>query len=325
MASENMKQRGIGSLIGGCVDTGFEFLSWIGKKSWYGNLDRYGVEITTDILYGEHGDSTSMDLYRPKDVKGQLPVILYIHGGAFRALSKNSHWLMGRMFAQAGYLVVNINYRLAPKNPFPAAIEDCCEAWGWIIKNIHLHGGDKESIAIAGESAGANLALSLGICTTFERPEKWAQQVYSYGIIPRAILPACGIFQVSNPERFLDKRFVSRLNYANLRDIQQSYLPQEEQLTLADPQCILETSQPKREFPPTFLCVGTWDPLIKDTVRLADTLRKLGVKVEDKYYPGEVHAFHALIFRKNAVLCWKEMIAFTNKYLSTTVSDSHPI
>ena len=50
--------------------------------------------------------------------------MLYVHGGGFRILSKDTHWIMGLAFARRGFLVFNIGYRLAPKHPFPAAIAD---------------------------------------------------------------------------------------------------------------------------------------------------------------------------------------------------------
>src|SRR2546430_470942 len=86
--------------------------------------DRHRVDVTRDVRYRDgNRRAWLLDVYRPQspppDGRG-YPIVLYIHGGAFRMLSKDTHWLMGLAFARRGYLVFNISYRLAPKEPFPA-------------------------------------------------------------------------------------------------------------------------------------------------------------------------------------------------------------
>ena len=69
------------------------------------------MERIVDLAY--HRDGTAehrLDLYRPIERTGLLPVVFYIHGGGFRILSKDTHWIMALMFARHGYLVYNINY-----------------------------------------------------------------------------------------------------------------------------------------------------------------------------------------------------------------------
>src|SRR5439155_19995964 len=92
--------------------------------------------------------------------------------------------------------------RLAPQHRFPAAIEDVCEAWRWLAANAASYGGDVERMMVAGESAGGNLATALTLSACYERPEPFARAVFEANAVPRAVMPACGILQVSNPERF---------------------------------------------------------------------------------------------------------------------------
>ena len=68
--------------------------------------------------------------------------------------------------------------------------------------------------------------------------------------------------------------------------------------------------------PPFFLPVGTKDPLLPDTRRLGEALTKMGVEAETEYYPGELHAFHAFVMRKNAQKCWRDTFAFLDKHVS---------
>ncbi|MFO0635528.1 MAG: alpha/beta hydrolase [Nannocystaceae bacterium] len=88
-------------------------------------------------------------MYRPQGAAESRPVVLYVHGG-FRVLSKDSHWIMGLAFARAGYVVFNIGYRLAPRHPFPAALQDAAAALAWVHEHAARAGGDASRLVLAG-------------------------------------------------------------------------------------------------------------------------------------------------------------------------------
>ena len=157
--------RGLGlraeALVIGSV---FETMARLGRCDPRSRPERHGVEVTADVPYkAPGGREHQLDIYRPANAQGPLPVVLYVHGGGFRLLSKDTHWVMGLAFARQGYLVFNINYRLAPQHPFPAAIDDVCAAYGWVAENAAQYGGDVGRLALAGESAGANLVTALAV------------------------------------------------------------------------------------------------------------------------------------------------------------------
>ena len=91
---------------------------------------------------------------------GPHPVVIYLHGGGWAFGSPASFRKLGMQFAEAGYLTIILDYRLAPEHPFPAALEDTVFAIGWAAANAHRWNGDGGRIAIGGDSAGANLAVS---------------------------------------------------------------------------------------------------------------------------------------------------------------------
>ena len=91
---------------------------------------------------------------------GPHPVVIYLHGSGWAFGSPVSFRKLGMQFAQAGYLTIILDYRLAPEHPFPAALEDTIFAIEWASANASRWNGDGGRIAIGGDSAGANLALS---------------------------------------------------------------------------------------------------------------------------------------------------------------------
>lgn len=278
----------------------------------------HGIEHLVDIPYQRTGQREHLlDVWRPTNRPEPMPVVLYVHGGGFRILSKDTHWIMALSFARRGYLVFNVNYRLAPGHPYPAALEDCAEAYAWVIANAHRYGGDPQRLVVAGESAGANLAAALTVMACFERPSAPARTVFQTGVVPRATIPACGILQVSDVERLVRRRKMPGWLVDRLVEVQSAYLPghlAKEELELADPLCVLESDEaPSRPLPPFFAAVGTKDPLLDDTRRLGRALARRGVKGVIRYYTGELHAFHALVFRAQARACWRDTFAFLDE------------
>lgn len=303
----------------------FEGLSAAGRLSPLANPKRHGVEVESNVIYGPHGEENKLDIYRPVHRPGPWPVVFYVHGGAFHLLSKDTHWLMGLVFARFGYLVVNISYRLAPTHPYPAAIEDTCAAYTWMVAHLAELGGDPTRVAVAGESAGGNLVTALTLAACQERPEAWARAVYETGIVPRATMPFCAMLEVSRPERFSQRRKLPFWIDGMLRDASTSYLHGHSMepgpgLELADPLRVIESaagvpheSRFGRQLPPFFAPVGTRDPLLDDTRRLQKALGQLNVPCEARYYAGGIHAFHAMVWNPTARRCWRDALAFLDR------------
>jgi acetyl esterase len=92
---------------------------------------------------------------------GPHPVVIYLHGGGWAFGSPASFRKLGMQLAEAGYLTIILDYRLAPEHPFPAALDDTAFAVEWAADNARRWNGDGRRIAIGGDSSGANLALSV--------------------------------------------------------------------------------------------------------------------------------------------------------------------
>jgi acetyl esterase len=132
----------------------------------------------------------------------------------------------------------------------------------------------------------------------------------------------CGILQVTDPARFARRKKLGRFLADRIDEVSEAYLFGHEhatpdELELADPLRIVESGEkPVRPLPPFFAAVGTADPLLDDTRRLKSALDHIGVPCEVRFYPGEPHAFHALVFRKSARECWRETFLFLDRVLA---------
>lgn len=110
------------------------------------------------IIDGPGGD-LPVRIYRADNLAGTPPAILYLHGGGFSVGSIDSHEGLARMLARiTRCAVVSVAYRLAPEHPHPAAVEDCVAAYDWLAANTAQVGARPGRVAVAGDSAGANLA-----------------------------------------------------------------------------------------------------------------------------------------------------------------------
>jgi acetyl esterase len=294
------------------VDKLFYGAAALGQLHPLSRPERHGLVRTRDVMYGPD-PIHRLDVWRSATEKPK-GAILYVHGGGFRILSKDTHWIMALMFARAGWVVFNIDYHLAPAHPFPAAIRDVALAYEWAWDHAKEYGVDPSKIVLAGESAGGNLVTALTVATCFERSEPWAQKVF--GRVPAAVLPACGLLQVTEPERFRSRwPHMSRAAHDQIVVIAGEYLGDEkhapEALDFANPLVAFERDEPSaRSLPPFFIACGTRDPLLDDARRLHRALEKRGAHSELRLYPGELHAFHAAVMTPNARRFWRDTYAF---------------
>ena len=104
-----------------------------------------------------------LDLARPKNGDGPFPAIVCIHGGGFRAGTRDGYDRLCVTLAQHGYVAVTITYRLSPAAQFPAAVQDCKAAVRWLRANAAKYRVDPARIGATGGSAGGHLALFLGV------------------------------------------------------------------------------------------------------------------------------------------------------------------
>lgn len=122
------------------------------------------VVFERDIEYANPDQQhLQLNLARPKEAKGALPAIVCIHGGGFRAGSREGYNNLIIKLAEQGYVAVTVSYRLAPKYQFPAAVHDTKAAVRWVRANAKKYHIDPDRIGVTGGSAGGHLAQFLAV------------------------------------------------------------------------------------------------------------------------------------------------------------------
>lgn len=117
-----------------------------------------GVKVTSDVTYRTvAGEKLGLDVYQPAKKGRDRPAVVIIHGGGWRMGDKQLFADQGNQLAQRGFVAFSVNYRLAPANPYPAAVDDVEAAVEWVRKHAKDYGVDPQRIGALGGSAGAHL------------------------------------------------------------------------------------------------------------------------------------------------------------------------
>lgn len=223
---------------------------------------------------------------------GLRPAVIFFHGGGFVGGSMKTVDNPCRLLAgRAGAVVFNVDYRLAPEHPFPAPLEDCWDAVKAVHDNAAAWGVDPRCLAVAGDSAGGNLAAACCVLSSREGMERIAAQLLIYPVVDQRLDPAVRLpwseelYQVKAwPEfvwpairglkdagAFFTSSYVAGHDPA---DVLVSPL-------LADP----------RSFPPTLLLTAEYDFLRVEGEEFARRLAEADVPVRAVRYCGMDHAF----------------------------------
>lgn len=128
-----------------------------------------GIRVTKDVEFGTGGERPlTLDLYQPEESSEPTPGLIFIHGGGWGSGTKDVYRYYGIKFAEKGYVVASISYRLSGEATFPAAVEDCKCAVRWMRTSAVDLGVDPDRIAVAGGSAGGHLAMMVGYTADVE-------------------------------------------------------------------------------------------------------------------------------------------------------------
>lgn len=228
------------------------------------------------------GSGIPLRVYRP-DRSRRLPVIVYFHGGGWVLGSIESHDALCQQLAiRVPAVVVSVGYRLAPEYRFPAALEDCVAATTWVAACARELGGDPTRLAVAGDSAGGNLAAVTAIQARDHGGPAIAYQLLVYPVTDSSMGSAS--YQ-ANAEGYM-------LTAAGMRWFWDLYLGPDGQVDnpLASPVKAPDLAG----LPPAFVITAEFDPLRDEGEHYAELLRNAGVETRLSRYSGMIHGFFGM-------------------------------
>ena len=221
-------------------------------------------------------------IYTPKGSgSGLLPVFVYIHGGGFASGNLDTHDTPLRALAnRAGCIIVSVDYRLAPKHPFPAAPEDAYAATKWVANHAKEISGDQMRIAVGGDSAGGNLATVVTMMARERRGPKLVYQVLLYPNTDAAPI---------KPYRSWEENDGYILTKAVRQEVYDQYVPAD--VDRRNPYVSPLWAKDLKQLPPALVVTGEFDPLRDEGEAYAARLKKAGVPVMTTRYKGMIHGF----------------------------------
>lgn len=249
-----------------------------------------------DIAYGSY-PLQKLDVYRPKNATGPLPVIVSVHGGGWVYGDKALYQHYTMSLAQRGFAVVNFSYRLAPESRYPAQMEDVAAVFAWAHSHAEAYGMDVNNLFAVGDSAGAHL---LGLyCVACTNPAYARLYPFSFGPAPKAISLACGVYTVER-DGDQDMKLMEDLLPGG---------PTPENLAWVDVKRWLTPA-----FPETFLFTCTGDFLQEQADGTQVALRQKQVPHIMRFYGDSEHAlghvFHCDMRSEAGRRCNDEQCAF---------------
>ncbi|MVN89511.1 alpha/beta hydrolase [Mucilaginibacter aquatilis] len=239
-------------------------------------VDTMGKEIPVK------GGSVHARIYTPQGGNGPFPVIVYYHGGGYVIANLDVYDASAKALAdQVGAVVVSVAYRLAPEHKFPTAHTDSFDAYQWVVKNAASIKGDPKMIAVAGESAGGNLAANMAIMA---RDKGVQAPVHVLSVYPIASA---------------DMNSQSYTKYADAKPLDKPmmmWFTKQYTNTMSeakDPRLNLVAANLKGL--PAFTIINAeLDPLASDGEMLEKKLKDAGVTVDRKVYNGVTHEFFGM-------------------------------
>jgi acetyl esterase len=219
-------------------------------------------------------------IYRP-DAEGPLPTVVFIHGGGFVLGDVETHDNQCRTLAnELGAVVLSTDYRRAPEERFPAALDDALAATRWAAEHVDELGGDPAKLAVAGDSAGGNLAAVVAQQARETGPALAGQLL----IYPGTDFVTRHPSEEENAEGYF-------LTLADMEWFADHYTGDADR---SDPRLSPGLSTDLTGLPPAVIATAEYDPLRDQGNAYADALEAAGVPVVKRCYPGLIHGFFDL-------------------------------
>ncbi|WP_135822561.1 alpha/beta hydrolase [Halostella litorea] len=253
----------------------------------FGGADPPPVDLVRDMAIDGPGGDLPLRVYRP-DVETPVPVVVFYHGGGWTLGTLDSSDDICRRFARrTGAVVVAVDYRLAPEHPFPAAIDDAYATLQWVAEHAGAVGGDPERLAVAGTSAGGNLAAATALRARAVGGPDLAAQALCYPMVDDAAADGGdvgGSYAENADGPLLTRRDVAWFWNQYLRS----------DVDRANPYAVPARATDLAGLPPATVVTCGHDPLHDEGADYAAALAEEGVEVDHLHYPSVPHGVLSL-------------------------------
>lgn len=228
------------------------------------------------------GGTVHARIYTPRSADSSHPVIVYYHGGGWVIADLNTYDASARGLAeQTGAVVVSVHYRQGPESKFPTAHNDAFAAYQWVLKNATSIKGNPKMVAVAGESAGGNLACNVSMMARDKGIMMPVHQLLVYPVASNDM----------NSESYQKYAAAKPLNKPMMEWFAKNYLGDINKAS--DPRISLINANLKG-LPSTTIIAAEIDPLQTEGKMLGDKLKDAGVNVDYKLYNGVTHEFFGM-------------------------------
>ncbi|MGE6368179.1 alpha/beta hydrolase [Planococcus kocurii] len=219
-----------------------------------------------------------LDIYYPENAPASMPVILWIHGGGYIGGSKDSRQDYAMTLADAGYVVANIDYALAPESLYPGPVVQANQALAYMQLHAAEYGGDMNRVFIGGDSAGAQIASQVAaLISNTELAEKMTiQPAISNSQLQGAVL-LCGLYNLDT---------VRATAFPNIDKYLAAYTGVEPFESFSKIDELSTVQHVSSNFPPVFITVGDADPFVSQSTELVDVLQSHDIPVNSVFFEG---------------------------------------
>jgi len=236
-----------------------------------------------DMNYEAGKGMQPVRIYTPEGVEGPLPVIVYYHGGGWVIADIDTYEASAMALAKkTGAIVASVEYRRAPENKFPAAHEDAFAGYKWVLAHASEFGGDAKRVAVAGESAGGNLAANVAIMA---RDMKVQPPVHM-----ALIYPVAGTDM--NTPSYMENQNAMPLSKGGMAWFVNHVLAKPEDAM--SPMLNLTTAVDLKGLPGATVITAEIDPLMSEGKALADKLKSAGVETGYLTQDGVTHEYFGM-------------------------------
>jgi acetyl esterase len=250
-------------------------------------------------------EGVTADVVVPRGA-GPHPVLVYLHGGGWVCGSPKTHQKLGYRFAEAGYLVFNVDYRLAPEHSFPTPFEDCLAAVRWAHREARRFGGNPERLAVGGDSAGGNLSAAVAAALAGD-PARPKAALLIYGVFDFATLGDVSLVAGGDAQAAaIGRDMVEMMVGAYLGETRSDAVLRDARVS---------PLHAAAKLPPSHVVVGSADALAAQSEALVKMLAAFGVPHEHFVDAGMPHGYAQMEMLPAARPALERMIAFLRKHV----------